>query len=59
MAEFIEKITAEIENIQKILLELERIENLSKISTLELAGTGDLLHNFYNDIENILKQTFS
>jgi hypothetical protein len=35
MADIAEKITAEIENIQKILLELERIENLSKISALE------------------------
>jgi uncharacterized protein YutE (UPF0331/DUF86 family) len=58
MADIKEKVTAEIENIEKALEELGQIEDLEKISTLELAGIGALLHNFYNSVENILKQIF-
>jgi uncharacterized protein YutE (UPF0331/DUF86 family) len=56
MADVNEKIAAEIENIEKVLLELNQIEDLSKATTLELAGIGALLHNYYNCIENIIKQ---
>lgn len=56
MADINEKVAAEIENIEKVLLELNQFEDLSKASTLELAGIGALLHNYYNSIENIIKQ---
>ena len=58
MADINEKIAAEIENIEKVMLELNQLDDLSKASYLELAGTGALLHNFYNGIENIIKQIF-
>jgi hypothetical protein len=58
MADINEKIAAEMENIEKALAELNRFEDLSKASTLELAGIGALLHNIYNSVENIIKQIF-
>ena len=56
MADLHERILAELENIGRIVDELKRCGSLSALSALELAGTGALLHNFYNGIENILKQ---
>ena len=52
------RINAELENIDEIFNELPSYEKLPNLSTLELAGAAALLHNFYNGIENILKQIF-
>ncbi|MDE3058969.1 MAG: hypothetical protein KGJ59_13540 [Bacteroidota bacterium] len=56
MADLKERVNAEIENINDVLVKLPSREKLSGLSVLELAGTAALLHNFYNGIENILKQ---
>jgi uncharacterized protein YutE (UPF0331/DUF86 family) len=56
MAEQREQVEAELENIERVLAELPDYKSLPKLSTLELAGVAALIHNFYNGIENILKQ---
>ena len=57
MAEQREMIEAEIEQVTNIIRELPDAKNLDSLSRLELAGVAALIHNFYNGIENILKQT--
>ena len=54
-----EKVEAEIENIDRLFDEMPHHEGLPNLSFLELAGVASLLHNFYNGIENILKQILS
>ncbi|WP_420209152.1 hypothetical protein [Candidatus Electronema sp. JC] len=56
MADLRDKIEAEFENIELLLKEIPLSEKLPRLSFLELAGVATLLHNFYNGIENILKQ---
>jgi hypothetical protein len=53
-----QKINIEIENITEIIKGIPTPSKLPFLSSLELAGTAALLHNFYNAIENILKQIF-
>ncbi len=49
------RIEVELENIDRVLLEFPKSE-LASLSILELAGVATLIHNFYNGIENIIKQ---
>ena len=56
MAEARELVEAELENIERVVAELPGNNLLPNISSLELAGVAALIHNFYNGIENILKQ---
>lgn len=56
MAELSGKIISELANIDQIFNEIPSHEKLPYLSVLELAGVAALLHNFYNGIENILKQ---
>ena len=56
MGNLIEKIQAEQEHIEKTIKLIEKATNKKKRTTLEVAGLGTLIHNFYNGLENILKQ---
>jgi len=50
------KIQAEIENVEKVISVIEKYSSTKKLTEIELAGIATYIHNFYNGIENILKQ---
>jgi len=50
------KIRTEIENLNTVVNILLEEKDKCSLSKLELAGIATYIHNFYNGIENILKQ---
>ena len=56
MAKVHELVEAELENIERTIAEFPDSDLLPNLSSLELAGVAVLVHNFYNGVENILKQ---
>ena len=52
----IDKINAETENVEKVISVIEKYSNREDLSELELAGLATYIHNFYNGVENIIKQ---
>ena len=56
MADVRARVAAEMENVERTLKEIPPPSRCPSLSTLELAGVAALLHNFYNGIENVLKQ---
>ncbi len=56
MAKVRELVEAELENIRQVVAELTSADSIPNLSSLELTGVAALIHNFYNGIENILKQ---
>ncbi len=51
------RVEVEYEAIRNLLSALPTC-SLSTLSALELAGAGALVYNFYNGVENVLKQVF-
>jgi hypothetical protein len=50
------KIKAEVDNIEVTLSELEKILTVEEKGFVELAALATILHNFYNGVENVIKQ---
>ena len=57
MANIKEKIYAEIENITKVLIELEKVKDRPNKELVVLVGMGAYLQNIYTGIENIREKS--
>jgi uncharacterized protein YutE (UPF0331/DUF86 family) len=56
MADLTERVEAELENLDLLFLKFPADLDAKVFTSLEIAGLATLLHNFYNGVENILKQ---
>ena len=56
MADLKKKIDVEFQSIQIVIDKLKKIRDLNNLSEFEIAGVAAYIHNFYNGMENILKQ---
>ena len=56
MASAKEKVHAEMENVTKVLIELEKVKNRPNKELVVLVGIGAYPQNIYTGMENILKQ---
>ncbi len=59
MASVKEKVHAEMENITKVLIELEKVKDTPNKELVVLVGIGAYLQNVYTGMENVLKQLLS
>lgn len=57
MGDLPKQIAAEVENVEVALRNLEETMGRQVKTVVELAAMGTFLHNIYNGIENILKQS--
>jgi len=57
MADLLEKIKAEEQNVEEAIRNLEAAMDCEEYTVIELAAAATFLHNIYSGIENILKQT--
>jgi len=59
MDELPEEIRIEIESVRRSLRDLHAAAGRSERTVIELAAMGAFLHNSYNGIENVLKQSLA
>ncbi|MEW5691865.1 MAG: hypothetical protein AB1765_01060 [Candidatus Hydrogenedentota bacterium] len=59
MASVKEKVYAEMENITKVLSEIEKVKDIPFKQLVVIVGIGGYLQNAYTGMENILKQLLS
>lgn len=56
MADLRKKIDVEFKSIQIVIDKFKKVRNVNNLSDFEIAGVATYIHNFYNGMENILKQ---